>query len=292
MKYGQEKQHNAEFLQWLSPSYWAVESLLSSFRRQRSEGTLEWARNMPEFRAWRLSDLDERSERRITWIHGTLGIGKSIMAAYFIDLLKCQYPKATVAYFFCRSNQPGLTRARDILRTLAYQCIENNKTARSVLENLKSKGFQISENLDIGYLFEKLLLDPLQTTKDIYIILDGLDEADMITQDHTDPSGKPELHVLLTCLARLPSTRLLCISRPNANISKVLKFTFAKAISKDDNANDIDSYVQKTVSESETLQSLFRACYTTQSNTFETREAVYFCGWFSLYSNLQRHSPL
>ena len=27
-------------------------------------------------------------------------MGKSTMAAYFIDLLKCQYPKAIVAYFF------------------------------------------------------------------------------------------------------------------------------------------------------------------------------------------------
>ena len=111
MKYEQGKQPDGDFLQWLSPSYWLVESQLSSFRQQRSEGTLQWARDMPEFQAWRLCDLDEESERRITWINGTLGIGKSIMAGYFIDLLKCQYPNAIVAYFFCRSNQPGLTNA-------------------------------------------------------------------------------------------------------------------------------------------------------------------------------------
>ena len=261
MKYEQGKQPDGEFLQWLSPSCWLVESQLSSFRQQRSEGTLQWARDMPEFQAWRLSNLEAESERRITWINGTLGIGKSIMAGYFIDLLKCQYPNAIVSYFFCRSGQPGLTNARDILRTLAYQCIEKDNAARAVLEKLKSKGFQITDTLGIGYLFEKLLLDPLRDTPEIYIILDGLDEADMITRDHTDRTGRPEMHVLLTSLARLPSTRLLCISRPIAKISDVLKNTFSKSVGKDDNAKDIESYVQKTVNESETLKAQFKAAF-------------------------------
>ena len=60
---------------------------------------------MTEFRDWRLSGLDKESPHHITWIHGTLGIGKSIMAAYFVDLLKCQYPNTIVAYFFCRSKE-------------------------------------------------------------------------------------------------------------------------------------------------------------------------------------------
>ena len=262
MKYEQTKQHNEEFLQWLSPSYWLVESQLSSFRQQRSEGTLQWARNMHEFQAWRLSELHENAERRITWINGTLGMGKSIMAGYFIDLLKIQYPSAVVAYFFCRSNQPGLTNARDILRTLAYQCIEKDKEARKVLETLKSKGFQLTDNLSIRYLFEKLLLDPLRNSPEIFIVLDGLDEADMATQEHTDRAGRPELHVLLTCLAKLPSTRLLCISRPSAKVSDVIRNAFPKPIGKDDNAEDIDSYVRKTVDESKTLKAQFKASYT------------------------------
>ena len=216
---------------------------------------------MPEFQAWRLCDLSVESERRITWINGTLGIGKSIMAGYFIDLLKCQYPNAIVAYFFCRSNQPGLTNARDMLRTLAYQCIEKDKAARTVLETLKSKGFQVTDNLGIGYLFEKLLLDPLRNIQEIYIVLDGLDEADMTTQDYTDRTGRPEMHILLSCLAKLPSTRLLCISRPSAKISDVIKNTFSKSIGKGDNAKDIDSYVQKTVNESKTLKAQFNAAF-------------------------------
>ena len=90
MKYDEGKYSKGELLQWLSPSYWQVESYLHSFRHQRAEGTLRWARDMHEFRDWRLSGLEEDSPHRITWIHATLGVGKSIMAAYLVDLLKCQ----------------------------------------------------------------------------------------------------------------------------------------------------------------------------------------------------------
>ena len=213
---------------------------------------------MPEFQAWRLSDLVDGPERRITWIKGSLGLGKSVMAAYFIDLLKCQYRNAVVAYFFCRSKQPGLTSARDILRTLAYQCADNNEAARETLQNLKSEGFQINDNLGIGFLFEKLLLDPLKSAQDIYIVLDGLDEADDETCDHTDPAGRPELHVLLGCLARIPSIRLLCISRPSAQIKAIIPNVFEKTVSKSDNVDDIDSYVLAEVGKSPTLRALFK----------------------------------
>lgn len=258
MKYEQRMQHNEEFLQWLLPSYWLVELQLSSFRQNRSEGTLQWARNMPEFQAWRLSELHENAEQRIMWITGTPGMGKSTMAGYFIDLLRVQYPKAVVAYFFCRSNQPGLTKAQDILRTLAYQCTLDDREAREVLETLKSNGFELTDNLGIRYLFEKLLLDPLRNSREIFIVLDGLDEADMVTRDRT---GRSEMDILLACLAKLPSSRLLCISRPSAKISRVIRNTVYKRIGKYDNAEDIESYVQKIVAGSKILQVQFKALH-------------------------------
>ena len=57
------------------------------------------------------SDIDSDVARRVLWIRGTLGMGKSVMAGYYIDLLKCLYPKAIVAYFFCKSGQPGAHQA-------------------------------------------------------------------------------------------------------------------------------------------------------------------------------------
>jgi tetratricopeptide (TPR) repeat protein len=270
MSFAQEKQHTGEFLEWLvGPAYWLTESQLSTFRQERSEGTLAWARNMPEFQLWRLSDLSDESERRITWIKGPLGLGKSIIAAYLIDLLKCQYQNAVVAYFFCRKGQAGLTSARDILRTLACQCIGKNKAAQEALEKLKSRGFQITPDIGIGYLFEKLLLDALSSTQEVYIVLDGLDEADDVTPDHTDPAGRPELHVFLACLAKVSSVRLLCISRPTA-LQSVIPNTFEKTISKSDNAEDIDSYVREMLKDFQNLRHLFEEAGEDPINYFRT----------------------
>jgi tetratricopeptide (TPR) repeat protein len=252
----EKKKEDEEFLKWLSPSYWPVEDLLHAFQEQRADGTLKWAIDMPEFYTWQLSDTSLASIDRILWIRGTLGIGKSIMAAYFVDLLKCQYPDAIVAYFFCRSGQAGLTSARDIIRTLVYQVIRNDNEARAIIEELKRRNFSIS-SLGIGFLFQKLLLGPLQTTQnEIYIVLDGLDEANLVMED-VDGSGRTEMEALLTCLAKLPRTRLMFISRPNPDLGSILHLT-DKKIGRAQNQNDIDSYVRERISKSSRLETQFK----------------------------------
>jgi hypothetical protein len=82
----EKKKEDEEFLKWLSPSYWLVEAQLHSFQDQRADGTLKWAIDMPEFYTWQLSDTSLSSIDRILWIRGTLGIGKSIMAGYFVNI--------------------------------------------------------------------------------------------------------------------------------------------------------------------------------------------------------------
>ena len=248
------------FMQWLSPSYWLVEAQLYNVRARRGRNTLQWARNMPEFRVWRMSDPnDTASKERILWVRGTLGVGKSIMAGYFIELLQQLHPTSTVAYFFCKSGQSGLTKARDILGTIAYQCMKDRKDARAVLEGLRNKNFQLVDSLGIGFLFQTILLEALdQNTGEIYIVIDGLDEADLNAKDIAERPARPEIEILLECLATLPSTRSLFISRPNANVSRILPLSIIKSIGKNDNYDDIDAYVKETIRASKTLQRQFR----------------------------------
>lgn len=254
-KVSQRERQDEQFLKWLSPSYWLVEAQLHSVREQRGSDTLQWARDMPEFQSWRTSDNRIGSKERILWIRGTLGVGKTIMAGYFIDLLQCLYPDAIVAYFFCRSGQAGLTKARDLVRTLAYQCIEGNPEGRLVLEALQRKDFQIDDSIGVAFLFEKLVRGLLnRTTKDIHIIIDGLDEADCTAKDATERKPTTEINVLLKCLASLPSVRLLLISRPHVDITRVIPCSTTKSLGKDDNMDDIDRYVQNTLDSSDRLR--------------------------------------
>lgn len=125
------------------------------------------------------------------------------MAGYFIELLKCQYPDAIVAYFFCRSGQKGLIKARDIIRTLAYQVIQESPEARLYLESLQHEELPVDDNVGVGFLFDKLLKEPLATTsKTSFIILDGLDEADRKSLDSTERPKRPEIEILLQHLAK------------------------------------------------------------------------------------------
>jgi hypothetical protein len=179
------------------------------------------------------------------------------MAGYLIDILKCHSPNSIVAYFFCRSNQAGLTKACDIIRTLAYQFFASDPDARGMLETLGTEGFVVDDNLGVSFLFEKLLFGPLCTThKDVFVIMDGLDEADLTTPDDSDRSKMAEMSTLLRCLAKLPSTRLLFLSRPIANVAAIIRAT-VKPIGMVENSDDINTYVTNTLAESQKLPKFF-----------------------------------
>lgn len=231
----EQSRQDEEFLKWLSPSYWLVEGQLSSVREQKAAGSLQWALTLKEFQNWQLADIyDDFSNERILWIRGPLGVGKSVLAGYIIDLLQCQYPNAIVAYFFCHANEGGLTKARDIIHTLAYQCMKRDDNVYSGLKKLKKEGFQLSENIAICFLFEKLQLEPLnRSQKDIYIVLDGLDEADISVLDKPEHVDRTEMEILLSNLTRLPSSRLLFVSRPH--IANIIPNSVVKAIGRDQN---------------------------------------------------------
>ena len=82
----------------------------------------------------------------------------------------------------------------------------------------------------------------------------------MITSNKLDRSGTPDMHVLLRSLIKLPSARLLFISRSTADICNIITnpTVTVKDISKIENAQDIKKYVQDFVAKSIPLQTLFR----------------------------------
>ena len=95
----------------------------------------------------------------------------------------------------------------------------SNDDARSMLEELKKTNFQISENINVSVLFEKLLLEPLsRVQKDIYFILDGLDEADISTVDKMDLHWPLRNEDFALHSSPTSSTRYVLVSRPDISI--------------------------------------------------------------------------
>ena len=220
---------------------------------------MNWASLMPEFQTWMKSDLQFDCPERQLWLSGSLGVGKSIMAAYFIDLLNTLYPTAIVGYFFCRSGQKGLTRAQEIVRTLAYQCIQGDEDARNYLETLRSRAFNIDDLIGLRYLTQRLIAEPLkEAAREVFIVIDGLDEADLDIPDAADRVlPPPEIHVLLQQLGCLPRTRLLIVSRPVSIVHKALPKIVTRSVGQSENWEDIQTYVRQTIASSTNLQSNF-----------------------------------
>ena len=119
------------------------------------------------------------------------------------------------------------------------------------------QGFRIGDELGISFLFEKLLLELVRVTqKEIFVIVNGVDEADLATIDEADHSERLEIRILLHCLTKLPSTRLLFLSRPTANIASIIT-TIVKPIGIAENGQDINAYVEKTIANSDKLKTFF-----------------------------------
>jgi len=173
---------------------------------------------------------------------GTLGVGKTIMAGYFIEV--------PLSKFCCRilllskggsrvSLKPEILFAHSPINafriTLMY----------GMLSILCSKNLQIDDNVGVGLLFDKVLRDPLNRTKtDVFIVLNGLDEGDRTTIHTVDCPPRTEMEILLEHLSTLKSARLLLISRPEANIKRVIPSYALKPLGKDDDEDDIDTYVK------------------------------------------------
>jgi len=210
---------------------------------------------MDEFRAWHAANIEPDTRRRTLWIRGGPGVGKSTMAGYIVDILQCLYPEAIVAYFFCKSDATSLHLATEVVRTLAYQCIAD-EDSRAELESLRRSGFRTEEPVGIRFLFRRLLADPILRSKaDVYIILDGLDEADNTILDEVE--NRPQIDILLECLPSLHRSRLIVLSRPPLDLLKVVPNAVTKSITSNDNKEDLQLYVRRVIDGLAPLQKHF-----------------------------------
>ena len=92
----------------------------------------------------------------------------------------------------------------------------------------------------------------------MFIILDGLDEADLTIKDRTDRRERTEMTILFQRLAKLPSTRLLFLSRPSAKIGDAIPNLPTKHIDISENRQDIENYVRDFINnESRRLSKFF-----------------------------------
>ncbi|KAL2751840.1 hypothetical protein ACRALDRAFT_2030508 [Sodiomyces alcalophilus JCM 7366] len=144
--------------------------------RNRTPGTCDWVLRDPAFAAWAAGSC------RFLWICGTMGSGKSYLTARLIrwGLARLEDPDENhmLGYVFFRHTDPETRSFVQALRDIAYQLSEVDVFYGKQLLRALSTTDDIKT---VASAFRRLLVEPCVADKwkrHIYIILDGLDEAD------------------------------------------------------------------------------------------------------------------
>lgn len=237
----QEDTKADDLTNWLQSNYSQVQDEFDYNSGRLINDTLGWVLKIPDFQAW-YSDGDALP----LWILGPPGIGKSMMAAFIINHIGKDATMATsplVAYYFFGNRavlQPETTM--DIIRTLAHHCTKSDPNFRHEVANFKSEVGTIlpRKNLRPHYFVTGLLSKPLDSAnRMLYIILDGLNELHKPEKD--------DIKSLITTLSSLPSVRLLVLGRPHYFPVINPDLERHKAVTFEDNKDDIRLYIEEQV---------------------------------------------
>ncbi|UKZ56065.1 hypothetical protein TrVGV298_009891 [Trichoderma virens] len=182
------------------------------FNGKRVTGTCEWILSRSEYEQWRDGD-----GLQILWLFGAPGIGKTVISCFLIENLQKQealQPSTILIYHFCDYKDDGpRNSALGIIRCILQQLL---KKQPDLFRWIKTEYQHRHEILSLSNSLDGLwavLLQLLQkcNSKNIYILIDALDECD-----------KTCIH-LLDLIAEIPAsvnTRVLITARPDVEIEK------------------------------------------------------------------------
>jgi hypothetical protein len=179
-----------------------------------------WIQNDSMFAAW------ENGQGSLLWIFGRPGVGKTVLAAATVEALKNKYsrhadngPVRPTGYMYFKESQPKLQNLSDMLLAVALQIAkQDQRFYKHLMETVRTYPDVLGKAASAESLWDRLFLsyDPLMEDHEeagglLYIIIDGLDEAN----DEAKRS-------LLTCLGRLLA------SQPNHERMTIQVAVFAR----------------------------------------------------------------
>jgi tetratricopeptide (TPR) repeat protein len=193
-------------------------------------------------RDWLFKDIEawrhDKSERTF-WLVAEPGMGKSAIAARLAHTTA----RYTVAYHFCRFDEPDTRSPETFVRTLAFQLAARLPGYRTMLLYAARYPSKPLAEIQADDLFTLLLTNPLRYSIDggqsedrLLVLVDALDEApaiaDLLARRHGD----------------LPSwVALLLTSRPDPLVQSALASIAPHRLSRDDprNQSDLDAYLDQ-----------------------------------------------
>ena len=181
-----------------------------------------WILRTPEYAAftnWDDSGSD-RPPRRLLWIKGHAGTGKTMLMIGLIRQLSHQ-PVAlspALSFFFCQGTDTALNNATAVLRSLIWLLLLQQPCLIShLLQKYKESGADLFRDknafIALSEAFRNMLKDPQLSP--VYLAVDALDEC---------AQGRSDLiHLISTSLTLSQNVKWLISSRPEVSLLATLK---------------------------------------------------------------------
>jgi hypothetical protein len=160
-----------------------------------------WVLDNADFRRWRDDD-----QRRLLWIRGDPGKGKTMLLCGIIDELR---PKtrladpnasALLSFFFCQATNAQLNNATAVLRGLLYLLVAQQPSLLSyVQEKYDDAGKPLFNDDDSWFALREILANMLRdpNLQSACLVIDALDECETDLQrllglisEHSDASSR------------------------------------------------------------------------------------------------------
>ncbi|KAJ3080363.1 hypothetical protein HK102_003112, partial [Quaeritorhiza haematococci] len=201
--------------EWLEPVDFSEH--IKQYKESYIEGTRGWLIN--EFEIW----LDSETDRRVLWLKGGGGVGKSVMS--WLISRELSRRNELGSQFYCQFNDDQKNDPDKLVQTVAYDLAQWNSDIRSALIWLKETDQTRDRPLlteAVSKKFEELVLNPLrniQSEKKAVIVLDALDECGRPRQGRRTKL----FQILATMCRQLPSfVRLFVTGRPEDDLLTIL----------------------------------------------------------------------
>jgi len=163
-----------------------------------------------------VSWVDGPHERNIYWFYGSPGIGKTSLAH---SISACLHEREQLAgAFFCRRDDPNLSKTMNILPTLISKLARTFPPFRSIVANRLRHDPNLSPESMKGSLFLDFIRNlPRKPKHALIFVIDALDECG------DDRSRSILLKVLTDAAAHASWLKIIITSRPEVDIEDFFK---------------------------------------------------------------------
>ncbi|KAJ3316486.1 hypothetical protein HDU76_001755, partial [Blyttiomyces sp. JEL0837] len=229
--------------EWLVPVDFGNDA--ERFKSEYVPGTRIWA--IDGVHEWLLNE----EMRRLLWLNGGAGLGKSVIAYLVSTNLPPTFTLGSI--FFCKHDDASKNKAEKIVSTMAYNLATKLPSFNTFLnaameiDKLKVSKGENSILLSPSTAFKDLIIKGLHSIpkpdQNLLIIVDALDEIGK----QGDQARNDFLNVLRFDVDKLPSwVRLFVTSRPELDIYRVLNGVNSSVLVPEDahNLEDIEIFVR------------------------------------------------